>query len=1646
MRKTRVLFLSVLSTLIFITAGCNIGMGQQIDLEAPVLTITSPANLSNVHKNVTLKGTCTDNIGVTSVVITNYDQSYTYGNATISGNTWSFDMTLEEGEVTLRCSATDKAKNEGVTSYKTLTLLVDETAPESLTWYVDRGNGIQTPLLDLDELKSIDTTISRNKDYPQNQEFSVYGRFYDAMSISEVTLFLKDEEGKTLISKTLSSDEASENYIGNGKSIFTPEFHFTHNELVAADSALVNDKHYLKAIFFVKDQHGNERTGELNWLLWHPESDIPGVEQSQVVDGKLEIRVNSTIPFDFFDDDGLAEIYYDLLDTNNPSYTVENFKTSESVRDSFKSIASNKKTDVSNAITVVRDETAQLTTPRNPCQLYLVCLVKDIYGNWNALTSTVLVTDEAKPLLYIESPEENTIPVIESDGKTFNIKGYSLDARGSSYVKIAYVPAVSETMSAGEKENAAKAKFETDTTAKGSKTKYSDGIIVWHKGLSAPVTVDSMVKEGFEFSFDLFGDFESSLQAKDKFFEIMLVDTDGNKVYRQFQVKGDTLPPTVKFANPANDMAVIDYNNEDLNIIVKGEKTSGLGMKFEEYKITYGETEYTLANGGLVRCKEDGTADPAGLYVKLTVTQAQLSNMADVKKDSQPQFMVTGCDLLGNTCVGIRTVVLSSLPKITGIFSDKSNGTFKAGDEITFIARFTAPVRVTGTPVLNLYYTETDKNNGTNVKTANYVSGSETEALNFSYTVPENAVSSKIFCTGIALPDGAKIETNAAASGDAHIDTITDAEIIAGKEFALDGVKPVIESIEISAGRDELGRAAYEYLSANNEITAKITLSENILITGSPVLVLKTASGTLNFTFQSMSSNVVSFIHKITSSSANGIVGYDKSIAFSTDDLKTITDSVGNPLKLTSGTGSSSIIIDTVKPSAPKLMDGENEITADTNFNENKEFTVSGIEDDAKKVEYSINGGTSWNELGADGKITLGSGEYIVKLRQFDPAGNVSDSGDGIKMEINGTFPNVESLVVANADGKYKAGDKIQFKIFFANTVKVATVDAATLTFTDKDGNNSKTIKAVKDTAGSNYVLFEYTVPVNSDMKGIIVTGVNFTANVKDAYDNDYTKYDGGTTEFAEAVSKYFTKTDGGTRVNIIMDGVKPKIATGGYSPANNGVYTANGDFIVELTFDEEVYKESGTIILQRKGDWGIPAVLSTDEFNSIYNKLTSAADKNKLVLTTVENGAEVDDTDYRTGQPCGPYKKITQGLKVDSGKYVPDTTTKYVLDFELGLFDSDDSVSMYPYSVNKNVKDDGTGTPTPTTVTVGQIREVLEKTGYHQHTVETNTSSVTVDQADKTKVTINFGQVENGIEWEVIIPSTSFRDATGNTYAGLTSGVYTVWSDKVATPVIRVDRYSHGYGAKEPIVAEGEITSTITINKRTAVAAAQAANSAGAIAPKGYARVRVDSQTPGAGIYYMVTTDKSLSKDVTDYNDKTYTSDNYKVFGYDVLGDIATEDLTLTSGGTEFTKVFPVGDGSYTVARKDYVAAYASRSNLTQSETGVEGVYKTVVYIYDKDMFNEQMNMEGGTTKGGEPNVSGFPVRDGPSDLRYSKNMYYDSTTKYHVWNSYEIVSTEWAILLRLGDHNGYNSKDYPPSSYGQCTYLYNYESYDVK
>ena len=1673
--------LPLLAVFILTLTGCEVGMGEALDLEAPELTISSPGKFTYQPLEFDLKGTCKDNIAVNSVTISNKETGRVYGNARITGENWEFHVNLsseEEGEITFLCEANDRLKNTSTRSARTITLLVDENAPVGKDWYTDRGNSVQTQLQDKDFLEDLDFTLSVNKDYPQNQEFTLYGSFYDAMSINTITVKLFEDTKSTTIpiaEKTVNASDSSAFYIGDGKSIYSPSFKFTQSDLVngseggSGNSACSSGKHYLRVEYYAKDNDDpvnfNEDTRDTGkYILWYPESDKPGIQQTQVKDGKIRASVGSSIPVDFFDDDGLKEIYCALKKTITG--TCEAYAQSLITNPSLRSTVFGSSTSEEPVVSKTgfadnyRDYPETIVAPDVPLQMYLVCAAKDMNGKWNARVIEAEIVDSAKPMLFIESPVENSTPTMESSSENeFKFKGYSLDTKGSSYVKIAYIPNKANL----DREERAKTLFEqnkNDTSAK--KTISGTNEVIWYKAITGTNKVGEWNKQEFEITMNLFTDFKTSAGASaakdEKFFEILLVDTDGNEVTKPFILSGDNLPPSIDIKEPDTELKVHDYTVSDLVIKFKGEKANGIAMKPELYKITtkIGNEEKVFTTSSTPKIS---TPDANG-YVTLTIPKATLTTWA--KDETQPTFTFYATDKLDNGGLGedMRSVILSPRPTISSITVDKNHDTtYKAGSVFKFKVSFTREVKVSGTPKLKLSNISVKKPGvavDNSIQYATYESGSGTNSLTFTWTVPDYAESDKIVCQGLytakdvnssetdvdKLADGATIRATELGEGGIYT-TLSKAEVLKYKKDSnttidkvvkLDGIFPVVTAISVTSGDGN------SYCTVDKKINAVLTMSEPVLFSTSPTLLLYVGSSPVNFTFEKIDTaeNKLYFVHSVKNTDPQGELRYALASCFATADLSNLTDNVENTIKLTNNTnGPSGVYIDYTPPAAAPTIN-----LSATTYNEAKELELIGIDDGA--TGYYSTDGVSFTEYDSANKEELGDGTYSIVTYQEDAAGNRSPNSTPVAVKINSKFASVTNFSIELADGSYGAGEEVNFTLNFESKVVIKAASDITLKFQNKAGTVTSdpinvNVPATIPSGGykTNAVSFTYTVDQTDDYKGIKVSEITFVSTFKDE--------DGNSPAFATTPkvltpsnNSYLAAADGGKRDDIILDGVAPTITT--YTPAMNGSVSgvasmtdnSSGKFKITLRFSENVFAEAGTIILQRKGNWYIPAVFTVDEFNKYYNQM-SAANKAKM-LRLGTDGYELLHT--RTGIAVGPYRKITHGLKIANGKYVPDTETKYVLAYELGV----DSGTA--------ALDNGNGGTF--TASVADIRDALESVGYHQHKVDVASSYVKVT-GDTVEITFQEA-IEDGREWELIIPDTAFRDNSENFYKGMNitgaTDNYSLWSNNVAQPVVRVDRYTHGWGAHEP-KANGTFTDVTVNNGKYKTTIKD--NSSAAIAPTGYCRVRIDCETPGAAIKYSkvfnngtVYTDTppaGAAYDGGSENDNTTYHTNKR----NTPADITKANLEKL-GASTYTQGndIIIGDGSYTTARKDYITAYATKTGFNASENGYEGIFKTIVYIKSGQAV-ACLNIEGGTAAGGQPSVNGFPLKDATDEDdpngagRYSKNCYVipngDGTQdrKNFVFVSYEIISNNWAILLCGTNH----SRDYPLNSYGGAAYI---------
>ncbi|MBR4789939.1 MAG: chitobiase/beta-hexosaminidase C-terminal domain-containing protein [Treponema sp.] len=1651
--------LSFLFVFSLVFTSCEVGMGTAVDLEAPVLTITSPEKFSYQQLAFTISGTCTDNVKVERVAVTDKETGYFFGNAIIDGENWRIDLELtpeQEGEVTFLCEAIDAKHNSSTHSARSITLLVDQNAPVAKSWYVDRGNAIQTQLETKEFLQALDFNLSRNKNYPQNEEFTLYGSFYDAMGIDTITVRLY-EDNNLIIEKTKVVTEGAANYVGEGKSIYSPEFSFTHNELKNKKASLNSGKHYLRVEYYAKDNddpvHYNEHTVDTEkYILWYPESDYPGVQQITVENGKIRASVGSSIPVDFFDDDGLLEVYCALKNSINgtPETYVETLKSN--LASGNKSAFQNP--DEANGESVVSEVFASsitdypktITAPNIPKQMYLLAAAKDKNNKWNARVIPVEVTDSNKPMLFVESPTENETPTMGTtnhpdSGQFFSFKGYSLDTKGSNYIKIVYEPDTSTSRE--QKAKALLAQYASDTTAKKV---LSTGEVIWYQKITGTDMSSGWNHQDFEIEMDLFSDFKDasgkSTANNSKFFEILLVDTDGNEIYKPFILDGDSGTPLIEIVEPDTELKVHDYTVDDLVIKFRGYKNSGIGMQTNKYKITtkIGDSanstktyEYNVAqtDGSKLTVGDDG-------YASLTIPKATLDTWAKI--EAQPTFTFYATDILGNGGLGedMRSVILSPKPVINSITINKNDGIYKAGDVLQIKVSFSKQVKKGGSsnPRLVLKYSDSDAT----PKYATYKSGDMSNAFTFTFTVPVGASSDKLICEGFeiasenVLANGATICATELGEGNIYTAISLADKDFGGKTIKLDGKSPKINGINISA--DDTN----DYCTVDKKITAELTMSEPVLVSGSPKLLLKAGSTSVNFKFQKMDGNKLYFAYTVASNSPQGTITYDLGNSFSATDKQYIKDEAGNILDLTQNTttGNSNVIIDCGKPPTPGIS-----APAAGTYNTTKTIILTSIETGATAY-YSTDGGVSWDVYNDSNRPVLGDGEHDIRVYQTDQAGNESGKSGARKVTIDASFPSVTNFTVDVADGVYGSGSEIPFVLDFSDDILVSAVTDIQLKFTNKTSTVTKTRNLASVPSGGKGSKFTFTYPTQAsdDFEGIVVTEIIFADSVKDSF-NNVPNFETTPKKLTPSNCTFLAADDGGNREGIILDGVAPTVS--GYTPANGGIASmtnnSSGSFKITLTFSEDVFKETGTIILQRKGNWAIPAVMTNEEFLKYYNQMSAT---NKAIVRKL--GSDGDDLKHgRTGIEVGPYRRITHGLKVKGSNYVPDTDTKFVLAYELGLYDGSATLN------------DGTQEGT-FTVTVAQIRAALESVGYHQHKVDVASDYVKVTG---NTVEITFAEaIEDGREWELIIPATAFRDNAENFYKGMnvtgSTDTYSLWSNNVAQPVVRVDRYTHGWGAHEPN-ADGTDFTDITENQGKYKNANPANNTAAKIAPTGYCRARIDCETPGVTIKYSKLGIDGTAWTTTAPAGVAYNANGGTEYRFDNNGVAQTnganrytrqilDDITAANINKRGTQTYTansdiiVGDGNYTNARKDYITAYATKTGFTDSANGYEGIFKTVVY-YTASAQTRIINVEGGTAPGGQSCVFGFPLKDATDENdstnagRYSKNCYAvnGNTRTQWVFVSYEIVSEDWAILLCNANH----SRIYPLNSYGCATYI---------
>ncbi len=680
-------------------------------------------------------------------------------------------------------------------------------------------------------------------------------------------------------------------------------------------------------------------------------------------------------------------------------------------------------------------------------------------------------------------------------------------------------------------------------------------------------------------------------------------------------------------------------------------------------------------------------------------------------------------DAAGNVSpVSANVLVVIDLvnPVVTNVYSTTSDGYYRAGQTIEISVDFNKTVTVTGSPRIEL-------NSGAPVY-ANYSGGTGTYTLKFTYTIGAAATSADLDyqnTTALELNSG----TIKDGSGFNAILTLpapgTNGSLGFNKDLVVDTTAPAVSSVTSSTLNGSYKQG--------NAIQASVSFNEAVVVTGSPQLRVNSNAGTPRYALYSYGSGTVVLALTYVVGSGDNSGDLD---AFDTASLAgTITDAAGNAAALTlpalggasSISGTKAIIIDTSAPLAP-VVSG---VSAGS-FNTDQAFTVSG--EAGATIEYSTNGGLIWNTY--SGLVTISSnGSYSVLARQTDLAGNSGPASAAISFNIDKGVPTVTNVSSNNPNGEYKEGDTLDINVEFS---KVVTVVGGSPTLT-LNTSPSRTA-TYQSGSGSNSLVFRYIVQVGDTSNDLNYSATNSLAlagaTIRDSVNNNATL----TLPALAAAGSL------GTNKNIKVDGVTPTIST--FSPLHNTMNVSVGSNIV-LTFNEAVYRETGTITIRRLYK-RFPLVISVTDYNEYRSRMSAG---NQTVLDA-------------------GYSLTTNGAVGDT----PNTTGVYVLDYAL---DPDDA----------------------------QLLTAFDSIGYNNIVIDTQSTQVTGNGTST--ITINPAvNLPTGIHYYLEISAGAFRDSVGHNYAGISGdSIYRFTTGPVAAPVIRVNKTS-GSEASQPTETQVKISS----------------------------------------------------------------------------------------------------------------------------------------------------------------------------------------------------------------------------------------------
>lgn len=917
--------------------------------------------------------------------------------------------------------------------------------------------------------------------------------------------------------------------------------------------------------------------------------------------------------------------------------------------------------------------------------------VKDIYGKTDSVDKYYNVLDVQPPKISLTSPTESTT-VFSAGGKAIKFEGTISDDARIKSIKIVHLkPAATNPL-----EN--KLKFINPAEPDWKKTSDSDGNLIFDVEIPEENYDPTTKIYSYEVnkSLDLFDDLKigpyKPLITQD--FVILAVDESDGATTLPISVIGDSESPKLTIDSITlkdGDSSQI-YNVIDGIIklpVVKPTTVATINGTWSDNSITHWNDISKINDIKFEWLDAKNFVD----FKKTDDTWEVTVNQGSVPK-LDGAITATLKDYANNIATISQTVTVEKaeigLDRIT---CDSEDGSYNAGKELIINLEFTKSAKLiiddeNKKPYLVL-------NNGAQ---ADYCGKAEdissgTSRHQFKYTVNEAD-------KNISKLDVSSINSNGCRWVDANtnvgfeiqqseIDTlVSNNKTLKQRNIIIDTKKPFVNGVTCISSEG--------YYKAGKELVFKIEFNEDVNVTNADNVKLIFDTNVTMDHVKTVKSGSKTLLSTYKVNSGNGALSIT---GISANDSE-VEDYAGNPGNYNYGKISfSNVEIDTIQPQKPTISCFDNnKVLIDNNavlIDDNASVSVTIKGEDKASISYSIDNGATWNVYNS---ITLSNnGVYKITAKQTDIAGNESSDSDVQTVTIDkGAL--IKKISATTLNGTYKAGDVINGYIEFRGPVTLSNFN---ITLNVKNGDTSKTISTFTKGENNKYN-FVYTVS-NGDV-----------------LDDDYlnvSAISGNVTYLEQSI------TISTLPVSNLADNREIKILTGKPEVKDVSLEGSGEDENVKLniTFDRAVSKGSGNIELAiSEDDFLIPTILTESEYNDILVKINELG------------------TYYKPG--------LNGATKNNDNTLTPDTTKKYILDFEINNDGSVPNTQSNAYSL-KNLKE--------LFISKGLNKVVIPM---YSSAVSVTESSIIVDLTGEYKLPVK------GAKYSITIPAGAVKDSVGNT------------------------------------------------------------------------------------------------------------------------------------------------------------------------------------------------------------------------------------------------------------------------------------------